>query len=306
MKILVANKYFYTKGRADNSFFQTAKLLERKGHKVSFFSMKDEKNFFLIMCFVLIALGLRVCSQNNLIIKKYHKFLFHGFIAAIVTISLMPLFGNFYGSHLSRSRFCFSETLHQYTQNNRLNYKYQLYQRVFKDMLFNEGVLTWLAGIGPGTFNSRASNSRAHDTLYKKVDSLAHQFIPPHSSEFTERYLADLWTKDIATTARNRFSLLSYPFAGIASVEAELGLLGLFIFLIFCSVVVYYLLNRILSDENVAVNFILASWWVFLVLMMVLDNIQEMPQYVFPLYMLTAVSLFMKGQPDHLAGAEQR
>jgi glycosyltransferase involved in cell wall biosynthesis len=44
MKILLANKYFYLKGGAENSFFETAKLLKQKGHEVSFFSMRDRKN----------------------------------------------------------------------------------------------------------------------------------------------------------------------------------------------------------------------------------------------------------------------
>lgn len=45
MKILLANKYFYLKGGAEASFFETAKLLKNKGHKVIFFSMKHKRNF---------------------------------------------------------------------------------------------------------------------------------------------------------------------------------------------------------------------------------------------------------------------
>ena len=44
MKVLMANKYFYLKGGAENSFFETANLLKKKGHQVSFFSMKGERN----------------------------------------------------------------------------------------------------------------------------------------------------------------------------------------------------------------------------------------------------------------------
>lgn len=44
MKILLVNKFFYFKGGADTSFFNTARLLKQKGHKVIFFSMKDPKN----------------------------------------------------------------------------------------------------------------------------------------------------------------------------------------------------------------------------------------------------------------------
>ena len=44
MRILLVNKYFYIKGGAENSFFETAKLLEIYGHTVNFFSMHDKKN----------------------------------------------------------------------------------------------------------------------------------------------------------------------------------------------------------------------------------------------------------------------
>jgi len=46
MNILLANKYFYIKGGAENSFFQTAKLLKDWGHDISYFSMKHNNNFF--------------------------------------------------------------------------------------------------------------------------------------------------------------------------------------------------------------------------------------------------------------------
>lgn len=45
MKILLANKYFYLKGGAENSFFETARLLQERGHKISFFSMRGPHNY---------------------------------------------------------------------------------------------------------------------------------------------------------------------------------------------------------------------------------------------------------------------
>lgn len=45
MKILLANKYFFHKGGAEISFFETAKLLENKGYKVIFFSMRHSQNY---------------------------------------------------------------------------------------------------------------------------------------------------------------------------------------------------------------------------------------------------------------------
>jgi hypothetical protein len=45
MKILLINKYFYIKGGAENSFFETGRLLENKQHEVVYFSMQDKRNF---------------------------------------------------------------------------------------------------------------------------------------------------------------------------------------------------------------------------------------------------------------------
>lgn len=44
MKILQINKYFYKKGGAETVFFNTIKLLERNGHTVIPFCLKNEKN----------------------------------------------------------------------------------------------------------------------------------------------------------------------------------------------------------------------------------------------------------------------
>ncbi|MDP2923947.1 MAG: glycosyltransferase family 4 protein [Candidatus Omnitrophota bacterium] len=45
MKILLANKFFYLKGGSEYVFFDSAKLLESRGHKVIFFSMRHPRNF---------------------------------------------------------------------------------------------------------------------------------------------------------------------------------------------------------------------------------------------------------------------
>ena len=45
MKILFCNKYFYPKGGAEISMFETARLLESYGHQVAFFSMHHPLNY---------------------------------------------------------------------------------------------------------------------------------------------------------------------------------------------------------------------------------------------------------------------
>ncbi len=44
MKILFCNKYFYPRGGAEISMFETARLLEKQGHRVAFFSMVHPLN----------------------------------------------------------------------------------------------------------------------------------------------------------------------------------------------------------------------------------------------------------------------
>ncbi|MCX8158635.1 MAG: glycosyltransferase, partial [Candidatus Diapherotrites archaeon] len=44
MRIILVDKYFFIKGGAEESFFQTADLLKSKGHKVVFFSMHHSRN----------------------------------------------------------------------------------------------------------------------------------------------------------------------------------------------------------------------------------------------------------------------
>lgn len=45
MKILMVNKFFYIKGGSETYYFALKRLLEKEGHTVIDFSMKDDKNF---------------------------------------------------------------------------------------------------------------------------------------------------------------------------------------------------------------------------------------------------------------------
>src|SRR5215831_9036181 len=44
MNILLVNKFFYRRGGAEISFFETAELLKQRGHQVCFFSMQHPRN----------------------------------------------------------------------------------------------------------------------------------------------------------------------------------------------------------------------------------------------------------------------
>ena len=45
MKVLLINKYYYIKGGSETYFFGIKDILEKNGHEVVVFSMKDDKNF---------------------------------------------------------------------------------------------------------------------------------------------------------------------------------------------------------------------------------------------------------------------
>ena len=45
MKILMVNKFHYSKGGSETYYFALKRLLEAKGHTVIDFSMEDERNF---------------------------------------------------------------------------------------------------------------------------------------------------------------------------------------------------------------------------------------------------------------------
>jgi len=248
--------------------------------------------FFFSVIIFFIVLGVWVIFRKKLAVNRNYKALIAGGLISIILLSLFPVFFNFYGSHLSKSEFTLKDTIEQYTNYEDSNQKYLLYKRVFKDFFVNEGILIFSLGTGPGTFNSRASNSRAYDILYKKHGVRIPGFFPPYSSSYTKEYLGDLYNKDIAMSVGSRLSLLSIPFAGIASLKAELGIIGLILFLLMCYSSIY-LLSKYLIFAKVEplIGFILSAWWIFLPFAMVLDNFQEQPQIVFPLYLLTAVGL---------------
>ena len=44
MKILLVNKFHYIKGGSETYYFGLGELLEKSGHDVIYFSMKDDKN----------------------------------------------------------------------------------------------------------------------------------------------------------------------------------------------------------------------------------------------------------------------
>ena len=249
--------------------------------------------YFSIIIFF-IVLSIWVVLRNRSFVNRDYKALIAGGLISIILLFLFPAIFNFYGSHLSRPEFTLKDTIERYTNYKDSNQKYLLYKRVFKDFYVNEGILVFSLGTGPGTFDSRASNSRAYDVLYKTDVARISGFFPPYSSSYTKEYLGDLYNEDIAMSVGGRSALLSIPFAGIASLKAELGIIGLVLFLLMCCSSIYLLSKYLIFDRvEPLIGFILSVWWIFLPFAMVVDNFQEQPQIVFPLYLLTAVGLLI-------------
>lgn len=57
----------------------------------------------------------------------------------------------------------------------------------------------------------------------------------------------------------------------------------------------FYVSKKMVLWDEPIMGLILPSWWIFLPAMMLFDNVQEMPQYVMPFYLLSAVCLGLTG-----------
>jgi hypothetical protein len=173
-----------------------------------------------------------------------------------------------------------------------INAKAILYRRVFAD-LFHEDFSTWLFGVGPGKFGSKASNMLAYDVLYKlETQSKVPPFIKPYSSEYTKKYMADLWTKEQVEQNKFRSSTLSFPFAGLITIKAEYGALGLLFFLCLVYSFSYYSIKKAYSIEIAPIRnwaVVLSVFWFSVPFHMIFDNFHEKNYIMLPIYLSTAV-----------------
>jgi hypothetical protein len=103
------------------------------------------------------------------------------------------------------------------------NPKVRMVQRTI-DRLAQGDLEAWM-GLGPGSFASRAATIRATDVLYKEGTSLPG-FIPGYTGEAYRAAAYDLYTSEIALTAKFRSGVLTNPFSSVVGIVAEFGLLG--------------------------------------------------------------------------------
>ncbi|WP_299455626.1 hypothetical protein [uncultured Microscilla sp.] len=182
------------------------------------------------------------------------------------------------------------------------NTKAVLYHRTYSQWA-RDNPFTWFFGAGPGRFDSRTSNILAYDILYKDENQFRlPSVIPPYSSYWVKKYMNDVWTKEISEAARWRSANLSFPFAGLIAIKAETGLVGLVLFHLFIFSCIYFLKKKLdASNTPIIQNWtiIISIFWLSLPLQMLIDNIQEKPQIMLPMLLLTTIILKtnMSAQP---------
>lgn len=219
----------------------------------------------------------------------------------ILSTTIIAATINAYLRYISESQLTVRSVIGQYTTNPPpglvaygVNGKYLLYERVYRDLL-REDPLKWVWGEGPGKFNSRTSNMLAYDVLYKDPDQFKlPAYIPPYSSPMVKKYMAGMWTREKAEFITFISANLSFPFAGWITVKGEMGIIGVIGYLLLTVGIAYYLVRSMDGiDDSRLKNWalVLAVFWLSLPLQMLVDNIQEKPQIMYPMLVLTAVLL---------------
>lgn len=102
-------------------------------------------------------------------------------------------------------------------------HKIEYYVNTFSKMPENEGVKTWLFGVGVGEYSSRAASTCAGGYI-----GLYDNFFELHVSEMRAKYITDQ-TYDIAYWGK---SVVDTPGSTILALQGELGIIGLIMGLI--------------------------------------------------------------------------
>lgn len=214
-------------------------------------------------------------------------------VLAIISLGMISIVPSMVEAY-NKTVFNRSHSIVQYMEEQgKVSYKMLFYKRVFVNML-EDNALAWVFGVGPGKLGSRASNTLAYDVLYKE-DQKIPAFIKPHSSPWVVKYMSDLWSEDIALKMRFTSSTLVSPFAGIASIKGELGIIGLLMFLILSFLFSHQLIikaNMIGSSHIRSWAFTLAIFWMAIPVLSIFDNFMEKPQIILPMFLLSVIILY--------------
>jgi len=108
--------------------------------------------------------------------------------------------------------------------------KIDLIYRTLVSLPYENGLLAGLFGIGVGAYSSRASWILSGDYLQSQGN------IPIAPSEMWQRYLGDLWNKDLLETFRWAHGVANQPMSSWISILGEMGYLGILLVLLLLSV----------------------------------------------------------------------
>jgi hypothetical protein len=252
--------------------------------------LSDPKHIILAM---LVAMFLYlIYNMIGTIYSRYFK-RYLSLVKIVVVLSVVVIIianVNYFVDKYNQVIFGYKTTVLQYIKQyiySEDNKKVELYKDVFVNIIDDYGFACYLIGTGPGTLGSRAANSLATSLLYKETDKKP-AFISSYASDPMKRYMRNKYTKEYYETIQNKSAVLAMPFAGIASIKGELGLIGLCLYILFILSIVNSL-NRKGIGIIKGISYLFSLIWFCLFVLMLFDNYQEKPQIMYPLYVISAV-----------------
>lgn len=198
--------------------------------------MSDTKH--LLLCLVITGLLyalVRGVASKKLSVERKILFLSLVILGSLLMVLIIPYLGDLYIKYVFKDE---NRTTRDYlTVYMDPNHKLVFAQRIFsKDY-------PWFVGSGPGTISSKASNSRASDTMYKERGSRLFNLVEPFTSKLAKEYYVDLYDEEWAMKVQWTSATLTNPFSSLLAVIAELGISG-------CCILVFLYLSIVFSAEN--------------------------------------------------------
>lgn len=228
----------------------------------------------------LFALSSWVISRKTLVLIAALPIL----VSAVLTF---PLLANAY-YHAFGTGGSFDRSLvRNVDPSNPGSHKAAFYYRILVELPKRYNAMI---GTGPGTLGSRAANSRAYDTLAKKKGRRVPAFIPAFTSTPAKQFLVDLYLSEFALRSGSRSALLTQPFAGVATIIAELGYVG---FALYLAVVLGFIVLLIQRKDHHESSAAVATSVAILAFLFysILENAQERPQLGGVLFLLAGLLL---------------
>lgn len=184
--------------------------------------LSDSKAIILssaLACFILLHFSIFSTKYHNVLIE-FRSSIVSLFLVYFIFVSIL-----FFDKSIFDPVYDFFEP---YIHGSMTSSKYKLYVSVWHDMFFDYP-FQWFFGTGPGTLASRASNMLSADVLAKSGEMAS--LLPISSSYWTREYMDGLYTYEILDNIKWVSAVLTYPFSGFISLKAELGIVGISMYL---------------------------------------------------------------------------